>query len=52
MLSGCYTWESQCLTFPNACSSAQAPSCGSQTQCWFWLLAAAVGVALVVERRR
>jgi len=54
MLGSCYTWKAQCLTFPNPCAvSAQQSSaaCG-ETACWFWILAAAVGIALIAEGGR
>jgi hypothetical protein len=51
MLSGCYTWEANCLTFPNPCATTQvAPNC-AEPACWFWILAGAVGIALVLEKR-
>jgi len=46
----CYTWQRKCLTFPNPCSVAQQPAACPETQCWFWILAAAIGIALVVDR--
>jgi len=53
-MTPCYTWQAKCLTFPNPCGSelvSGAQTCG-ETQCWFWLLAAALGIALVAERSR
>jgi hypothetical protein len=51
MLSGCYTWEAKCLTFPNPCTQTQQAQSCAEPACWFWILAAAVGIALVLEKR-
>jgi len=51
MLSGVYTWEPQCLKFPDPCTQT-GNQCSAEPQCWFWLLAAATGLALIVQRRR
>ena len=49
-MSGCYTWEAKCLAKTDPCAQTiQATPC-PETQSWFWILAAALGLVLIVKQ--
>jgi hypothetical protein len=52
---GCYTWERKCYaqSFPDPChvNDPQDSGCGS-TPVWFWVMAGALGLALMVGGRK
>jgi hypothetical protein len=51
-MEGCYTWTRECLneSIPNPCAVAQTTDSGcAVTPVWFWLLAGALGFALLAR---
>ena len=49
-MSGCYTWKAKCLApSANPCQVAQG-TC-PETQAWFWILAGALGLGLLIANK-
>lgn len=49
-MSGCYTWERKCLAMTDPCAQASNVQPCPETQTWFYVLAGALLLGLIVGK--